>query len=147
MKLLRRTLTLVLSLGMLAPFVPLQAADHEHTPLEDQMEIIGKSFRSLRRDVRDPDKFDSAAETVATMLKAAKKSMEFEPKWTADQPAAEQEAFVAGYQKEMERFVSLLTDLHAALKAGEADKVNDLVGELRDQQRSSHKEYKKPDDD
>ncbi len=144
---LRRPLTLVLAISMLMPVVPLQAGPHEHTPLEDQMEIIGKAFRSLRREVRDPAKNESAAELVAKMLQAASKSTEYEPKWTADQPADEQAAFVAGYRKEMKKFVAMLEELHAALKAGDNDRANELVADLRSQQRSSHREYKKPDDD
>lgn len=143
----RRPLTLLLAISLLIPIIPSQADSHGTTLLEDQMEIIGKAFRSLRREVRDPAKNESAAELVAKMLQAASKSTEYEPKWTADQPADEQAVFVAGYRKEMKKFVAMLEELHAALKVGDNDRANELVADLRSQQRSSHREYKKPDDD
>jgi soluble cytochrome b562 len=146
---LRLLLTLSLLLGSIAGLNTATASEggHHHTELEDQMEIIGKTFRSLRRAVRDPAKNAESAEMAAKMLKAAKASIEFEPKWTAEQPADEQADFVAGYKKEMEVFIQLLTDLQAALEADDNDKANEIIGELRDQQRASHKVYKKPDED
>lgn len=145
----RFLLTSFVLLGSFIGLSPLTAAPHEegHTQLEEQMETIGKTFRSLRRSVRDPENNAESAEMVGEMLKAAKASMEFKPAWTAEQPADEQADFVAGYKKEMEKFVMLLTDLKAALEADENEKAQDLVGELRSQQRSSHKTYKKPDED
>ena len=47
----------------------------------------------------------------------------------------------------MKVFVQLLTDLKAALEADDNDKANEIIESLRDQQRSSHKAYKKPDED
>ena len=47
----------------------------------------------------------------------------------------------------MKAFVQILTDLKAALEADNNDKANELIESLRDQQRSSHKDFKKPDED
>jgi len=44
-------------------------------------------------------------------------------------------------------FVGLLTDLEKAFRANDNDGAAALIEKLRDQQRSSHKDYKKPDDD
>ena len=145
----RFVLTLAILLGSFTGFNSATAATegHDHTELEEQMEVIGKTFRSLRRAVRDPAKNAEAAEMAGTMLEAAQASIDHDPSWTAEQPADEQADFVAGYKKEMKVFIQLLTDLKAALEADDNDKANEIVGELRDQQRSSHKAYKKPDED
>ena len=145
----RSVLTLAILLSSFVGLNTLTASDHEgeHTELGEQMEVIGKTFRSLRRAVRDPAKNAEAAEMAGTMLEAAQASIDHDPSWTADQPEGEQAGFVAGYKKEMKVFIQLLTDLKAALEADDNEKANEIVGELRDQQRSSHKAYKKPDED
>lgn len=146
---LRSLLTLALLLGSFAGFNTATAAHHEegHTELGEQMETIGKTFRSLRRAVRDPAKNAESAAMVGKMLKAAKSGLDHEPAWKAEQPAGEQADFVASFKKEMKVFVQLLTDLKAALEADDNDKANELIASLRDQQRSSHKDFKKPDED
>ena len=121
--------------------------DHEHTPLEDEMEAISKAFRTLRRQAKDPAKNAASAELAGKMHKAAVASLDFEPAWKAEQPAGEQADFVKGYKKEMEKFVGMLADLEKAFKADDNAKAEMIIGKLRDQQKSSHKEYKKPDDD
>lgn len=146
---LRFLLTLSILLGSFTGLTTASASSHgdDHTELGEQMEVIGKTFRSLRRAVRDPAKNAEAAEMAGKMLAAAQASIDHDPMWTADQPADEQADFVAGYRKEMEKFIQLLTDLKAALEADDNEKANEIVGALRDQQRSSHKAYKKPDED
>lgn len=145
----RSLLTLAILLSSFVGLNTVTAAHHEegHTELGEQMEVIGKTFRSLRRAVRDPAKNAESAAMAGKMLKAAKASLAHDPAWTAEQPAGEQADFVAGYKKEMKVFVGLLTDLKAALEADDNDKANEVIESLRDQQRSSHKAYKKPDED
>jgi soluble cytochrome b562 len=121
--------------------------DHDHTELGEQMETISKSFRTLRRQAKDPAKNAASAKLAGKMLAAAKAGLEFEPAWKADQPAGEQADFVAGFQKEMKVFVGLLTDLEKAFKDGDNDKANAIVGKLRDHQKKSHKSFKAPDED
>jgi len=121
--------------------------DHGHSEIGEQMEMIGKTFRSLRREARDPANNAKSADLVGKMLAGAKASLGKTPSWTADQPADKQAEFVAGYEKEMKVFVGLLTDLEKAFRANDNDGAAALIEKLRDQQRSSHKDYKKPDDD
>jgi hypothetical protein len=120
---------------------------HGHSEIGEQMEMIGKTFRSLRREARDPANNAKAADLVAKMLKGAQASLGKTPSWTAEQPADKQEAFVASYEKEMKVFVGLLTDLEKAFRDGNHDKAGELIQALRDQQRDSHKAFKKPDED
>lgn len=124
-----------------------ESKDHDHTPLGEEMETISKSFRTLRRQAKDPAKNAASAELAAKMHKAAVASLEYKPAWTADQPAGEQADFVKGYKEEMEKFIGMLADLEKAFKADDNAKAEVIIGNLRDQQKSSHKEYKKPDDE
>ena len=122
-------------------------ASEEDTELTGNMEEISKTFRRLRRQVRDASKNADSAALAGEMLKHAKASLELEPAWKADQPESEQADFVAGFQKEMKVFVGLLEDLQAAFQADDTDKAVEVVAKLRDQQKKGHNAYKKPDDD
>mgnify|MGYP001544401534 CR=1 FL=1 len=145
----RSLLALAILLSSFVGLNTVTAAHHEegHTELGEQMEVIGKTFRSLRRSVRDASKNAESAAMAGKMLKAAKASLDHEPSWKSEQPAGEQTDFVAGYKKEMKVFVELLAGLKAALETDDNNKANEIISELRDQQRSSHKAYKKPDED
>ncbi len=146
---LRSLLSLAVVLGSLVGFNSATAAHHEegHSELGEQMDVISKTFRSLRRAVRDPAKNAESAEMTGKMLKAAKAGIDHDPAWTSEKPEGEQDDFVASYKKEMKVFIQLLTDLKAAFEADDNDKANDIISKLRDHQRESHKVYKKPDED
>ena len=149
-RLLASVIAFVIAFGGLNLSV-LNAASHgggdDHTPLGEEMETISKAFRTLRRQAKDPAKNASSAALAAKMLAAAKKSLDFEPVWTADQPKNEQADFVKGYQKGMKTMVAQLTDLEKAFKAGDNAKAEAIIAKLRDAQKKGHKAYKKPDDD
>jgi soluble cytochrome b562 len=121
--------------------------DDEHTELGEQMETVSKTFRSLRRQAKDPSKNASSAALAAKMHKAATNALKYEPVWKDEQPKGEQDAFVKDFKKEMEKFIGMLADLESAFKAGNNDKANAIIGKIRDQQKSSHKSFKAPDDD
>ena len=121
--------------------------DHDHSELGDQMETISKSFRSLRRQAKDPAKNAASAALAGKMLKAAKAASEFEPAWKSERPESEQADFVANFHKELKVFIGLLEDLEKAFKDGDNDKANAIVGKLRDHQKKSHKAFKEPDED
>ena len=121
--------------------------DHDHTELGDQMETISKSFRSLRRQAKDPAKNAASAALAGKMLNATKTALEFEPAWKSEQPKDEQADFVAGFKKEMKVFVGLLTDLEKAFKDGDNATAEAIIGKMRDHQKKSHKSFKAPDED
>lgn len=121
--------------------------DHDHTELGEQMETISKAFRTLRRQAKDPSKNAASAALAAKMHKAAVAGLDHDPAWTADQPKAKQADFVKDYKKEMKVFVGMLADLEKAFVAGDNAKAEAIIGKLRDQQKSSHKSFKAPDED
>lgn len=151
-----RLLTTLLSLVIVScglNLAVLKADSHEgHAPvdgteLSGHMEEISKTFRRLRRQIRDSSKNADSAALAGVMLKHAKAALELEPAWTADQPESEQADFVAGFKKEMKAFVGMLEDLQAAFQADDTDKAAAVVAKLRDHQKKGHDAYKKPDDD
>ena len=121
--------------------------DHDHTELGDQMETVSKSFRTLRRQAKDPAKNAASAALAAKMHKAAVVALAHEPAWTADQPKGEQADFVKDFKKEMKVFIGMLADLEKAFVAGDNAQAQAIIGNLRDQQKSSHKSFKAPDED
>lgn len=126
---------------------PVSSVAEEHTPLAEEMEAISKAFRTVRREAKDPAKNAANAELVATMVGHAKRAAAHEPALAADIPAAQREAFLAGYRKQMEKFVFDLSALETAFRANDNTKANALIEGLRDLQKESHKEYKKPDEE
>jgi hypothetical protein len=132
-------------------FTVLNAASHaghgDHTELGEQMEIISKAFRTLRRQAKDPAKNAASAALAGKMHKGAIAGLEHDPAWTADQPKGEQADFKKGFKKEMEVLVGLLADLEKAFVAGDNAKAEAVIAKLRDQQKKGHKAYKAPDED
>ena len=151
-RLLSTVLTLVIALcgvntSIFAAAHASKGDDHDHTELGEQMETVSKSFRSLRRQARDPAKNAASAALAAKMHKAAVAALEHEPAWKVDQPKAEQADFVKNYKKEMKVFIGMLADLEKAFVAGDNEKAQAIIGDLRDHQKSSHKSFKAPDED
>jgi soluble cytochrome b562 len=122
-------------------------ADEPTTELGEQMEIIGQSFRSLRREIGNPDNMTRSTELVDKMIRAAEASLAFTPSLTEEQPLSEQEQFVADYRKDLEAFVAALHALQDTLQAGDHETAKGLVKDLRLHPRHAHKRYKKPDEE
>ena len=142
MKLTRISLLLLSVSLALSPTV---RAD-EDTPLGEQMELMGDAFKAVRRQVSDASANASTLEQLATIRDAAEKGLEFAPAYAAEKPEAERAAFVEAYQKDMHAFIAVVDELSAALKADNNELAAELVGKMRDAQRSGHKAYRKPKD-
>lgn len=120
------------------------SADAE-TELGGKMEKIGGAFRALRRQVADPSKNADSLTKVATIRENAEASLKLEPAKKADVPAAQQKKFVDDYRAEMRKFLELTGKLEAALKANNNAEAEKLLTQLNDQQKASHKQFKKDD--
>lgn len=112
------------------------------------MSAMNKSWRHVRRALRDPAKFADAAEKVDMMIVHAKNSIEMEPILLAEQEGdkAKQE-FLEGYQKGMRYTVKMLEELKLALEAGDGEKATALVSKLNDARKKGHQKYKPEDED
>ena len=92
----------------------------------------------------DATKNEGSLALVATIKKEAEASLAFKPEYTADQPAANQAKFVEAYKTEMKKMIELVGKLEAAFKAGKNDEAAKVIADLDAQQKSSHKEFRKP---
>lgn len=146
----RRPLILTLAAIFLAlPLIEADShggGDHDHTPLEDEMSAMNKAWRSIRRQIKDPAKNESTIALVQKVKKAAEKSVEMTPILAKDLKGDEKKKFMSGYMKTMKRTVGMIGDLEAALKAGDNDKANEIVGKINDARKHGHENYKPEDD-
>ncbi len=121
--------------------------DHEHTPLEDEMDAMNKAWRKVRRAVADPSKNEATIELVMSMIKHAEASVELTPMRIEEIPEGQKDKWLKGYQKAMKENVKLLEQLAAALKKDNNDKASALVAKINDARKQGHKKYKPQDDE
>ncbi len=122
--------------------------EHHHTPLEEEMEEMGDAWKKVRRAVRNPENFASAAEQVAIMIVHAKKSVDMEPILLEEQEGDEaKKKFLDGYKKGMLATVKLLEELKVALEAGDEAAVAATVGKINDGRKKGHRAYKPQDEE
>lgn len=142
-----RLLSFALICALAAPLLPSAtfAAEEEHTELGDHMEKMGKAFRTLNRQLRDPAKNAESLQLVAEIRGHAEASLKLEPAKTAELPEAQRAKFVADYQAKMRDFIGHIGKLEAALKAGNNDEAVNLTRTMKEAQKEGHKEYKKAD--
>ncbi len=123
------------------------AGAEDKTKLERAMSATNKAFKTVRRQSSDSSKNKESAKLVGKMIENSKKAIKLKPKWTVDQPKNEQKAYVEGYKQEMQTTVKLLERLKVAFEKGKNDEANDIISDIRKQQKKNHKKYKKPDED
>ena len=85
--------------------------------------------------------------TVATMQAAVTESAGLTPAKTEDIPDADKAKFIADYKAGLDDMQTLLSKLKDALAAGKNDDAVKIVAEIGDQQKKSHKEFRKPKKD
>lgn len=118
--------------------------EEKHTELGDRMEKLNGAWRRLKRQAADATKNEGSLALVATIKKEAEAALAFKPEFTAEQPAANQAKFVEAYKTEMKKMIELVGKLEAAFKAGKNDEAAKVIADLDAQQKSSHKEFRKP---
>jgi soluble cytochrome b562 len=144
----RRSLLLAVSLCVAGWSVPVASSAEEaaKTKLEEQMDEIGGAWRKVRRQVADAASNAETAALVATMKRAAEKSVTLEPLRLRDVEEAEREPWLEAYRNEMKAFVGMLGRLELALKEGRNADAEKLVAQIGAHQRASHKDFKRPDE-
>ncbi len=140
--------TLVLVITLLFTGLPFAFADgHEKTELGYEMTDMNRSWRLIKRQVRTPDKNASTIELVEKAIANAQESKPMKPDLLTDVPEAEKEAFLEGYQKEMDALVKHLGKLKALLEADDNAAASQLIRQIDGHRRDSHKAYKRPDEE
>ncbi len=119
-------------------------SDAPETELGGKMEKLNGAYRKLKRQIADPSKNTESLALVGTVKAQAEASLNLKPEITTTKPAADQAKFVESYQTEMKKMIELVTKLEVALKAGKNDEAAKMIADLDAQQKSSHKEFRKP---
>ncbi|MFC7337709.1 cytochrome b562 [Haloferula chungangensis] len=122
-------------LGALMPVMSVRADD---SPVAKEMEVIDDAYKALRRtdDAAEGAKLARAAQ--AGVLKAITMTPEF---IEAGGHAAGKEAGTVEYKKQMAQLFIIFCDVEAAFLAKDFDKVQELVGALKDSKKKGHEEF------
>ena len=121
-------------------------AAHEHSQLEERMEEMSSAFKKLRRQVGDASKNENSLELLAKIRKESEASVNLVPAKAAELPEAERAKMVQAYQAEMKKLIDHLTALETALKGNNNAEAQEVVNKLAAQQKSAHREFRKPKD-
>ena len=117
----------------------------EDTPLEKEMEKIGRAIKVVNRNLADAAQKDANAAKIGDAIAACQASLKLEPKMAKDVPAAEKEKFIADYKTGIEAMSKLFTELKAAIEAGKTDEAAKLIEKLNAGKKEGHKKFQKED--
>ncbi len=119
------------------------SAAEPETELGGKMDDMGKAFRVLRKQIADTSKNADSLAKIATIRQNAEASLKLEPAMKKEKPAGERQKFVADYQADMKKFITLCGKLEAALKANNNTEAEKLCAAMYDAEKAGHKGYKK----
>ncbi len=118
-----------------------RADDKPKTPLAEQMSGMSKDLKALRKIVNDPAQKDAAVNLAKDMEEHAMKAKGFEPSSAKDVPAADKDAFVADYKKQMDGLIADMQKLEADLSAGNTADASAMLDTLGNDRRTGHKKF------
>ena len=118
----------------------------EKTELEGKMDVMGKAWKKLKRQVADASQNPDSLQLVATIRTAAEDALKLIPARVADVPAADQAKFMADYQAGIRKLIASFGKLEAALSAGKNDEAVKLVAEISVIQKAGHNAFERPDE-
>ncbi len=138
-----KTLLILLALPLLAlPFVQEQEhAEHEETPLEEQMLLLEENLGKLRRSLRDEAKTDESLAALLAMQAATMRSKVLVPEMAAEIPEAEREAFVADFRKTLIDLLREQLALEVALIDGDREEAKAIFKRIRATEESGHEKF------
>ena len=120
-------------------------SDEKKTELEMRMGRVGKAFRKLRKQVADPAQNASSLELVGKIQAAFKESEALTPEKADDVPADQRAKFVSDYQAGIKAMEDQFTKLSDALTAGKNTDATAIVGDIFEQMKKDHKEFRRPE--
>lgn len=110
------------------------------------MDVMGKAWKKLKRQVADASQNPDSLQLVATIRTAAEDALKLIPARVADVPAADQAKFMADYQAGIRKLIASFGKLEAALSAGKNDEAVKLVAEISVIQKAGHNAFERPDE-
>ena len=121
--------------------------DHEHhhkeTELGKRMEVMGKAFKKLRKQVGDASQNASSLELVASARKAAEEAIDLTPEKAASVPESERPKFIADYKDGIKKLIAKFDALSEALKANNNAEAEKIFKDISSFQRKEHHEFQK----
>lgn len=114
------------------------------TPLEISMKTIGKAYKELTLDLKQPadaNKADYLALT-GTMKTEAQKARGLVPKKAAALPADQQNTMVAAYQKSMDSLLQTIDSLSQDIQNGNWDNARKTMDDIKQQMIDGHKAFR-----
>jgi len=123
------------------------AGEEASTPLEDQMEIIDRGMKSLRRGVIDPAKAAANITMVRGMKDAALAALPLCPK--PFQPLSEKDGALwrIGFERKLLQVADGLLQLEQALVEGRFDEAKKQHEALMALKKEGHKAYVPPEEE
>lgn len=110
------------------------------------MSALNKSWRAIRRSIRDAANHPEVLKELEVVREMAKAAIEMTPARLEDVPPEQREAFMQGYRKEMNALLAHLDELEAAVKADKNDKAQEIIDRINEHRKESHKLYQREED-
>ena len=117
------------------------AQEHEHSELEEQMEVVEHAVKKLRRSLRDVANLDESLALVVEMQRAAFDCKMLVPRMAAQVAEAERPAFEAAYRRMMVDLLVAQLELEAALLDGDADATQAAFARVREMEDTGHERF------
>lgn len=123
------------------------AQHEESTPLEDQMEIIDRGMKGLRRSVTDPAKAAANITTVRGMKDATLAALPLCPEPFTPLSDNEKVVWRIGFERKLLQVADGLLQLEQALVEGRFDEAKKQHEALMGMKKEGHKAYVPPEDE
>ncbi len=119
----------------------------EKTPLEVSMHRISAAVKELSADLKQPTDAskDDYLKQAQIIRDESVKAHDLVPKMAATLPTDQQPAFVAAYQKDMDKFTASIDTLIQQLQAGSWDDARTTLAGLKQQEKDGHHAYRLPE--
>lgn len=115
--------------------IPVQADD---TPLAEQMDAMNDAYKSMRR----LDDLSKGPELARTAQDAMVKAISELPAMVKEMPDGPEKAKAsAQYRIMMGQLISTLAELELAFLDGDKDKVDEIIGKMRDSKKEGHDKF------
>ncbi|WP_176329989.1 cytochrome b562 [Oceanospirillum sanctuarii] len=116
------------------------------TELAEQMKEMKDHLKAYKKAAKSED-WAAMSENRAALLELTISAKEEMPFKAQGKPQNEQAKMQGNYKKGMGQLEDLLTQLEAAEQAKDADKVEELMGEIGKQSKKGHRAFKQKCDD
>ena len=144
MKLRLLLLPLVALLAIAVGIRAQEGKKDDQTELGAKMEKVGGAWRKLGRGaIADPAKKEDNLKAIAIVKENLTAALKYEPALAAEKTGAEKEKFVAAYQEKLKAEIAKVEKIEAALKAGNTEEAAKLYGEVGQEQKEAHTQFKK----